>query len=46
MLIQFSSNEETRTFIDCANPFDAMETFCRIYENFLLNKKGLIPKAG
>ncbi len=22
-----------------------METFCRIYENFLLNKKGLIPKS-
>ena len=22
-----------------------METFCRIYENFLLNKKGLLPKA-
>ena len=20
-----------------------METFCRIYENFLLNKKGLLP---
>ena len=45
MLIQFSSNEETRTFIDCASPFEAMETFCRIYENFLLNKKGLLPKA-
>lgn len=22
-----------------------METFCRIYENFLLNKKGLMPNA-
>ena len=22
-----------------------METFCRIYENFLLNKKGLLPKS-
>ena len=22
-----------------------METFCRIYENFLLNKKGLVPNA-
>lgn len=43
MLVQFSSNEETRTFIDCQNPYDAMETFCRIYENFLLNKKGLLP---
>ena len=45
MLIQFSSNEETRTYIDCASPLDAMETFCRIYENFLLNKKGLLPSA-
>ena len=45
MLVQFSSNEETRTFIDCENPLSAMETFCRIYENFLLNKKGLLPKA-
>lgn len=45
MLVQFSSNEETRTFIDCETPSDAMETFCRIYENFLLNKKGLLPNA-
>ena len=46
MLVQFSSNEETRTFIDCASPLDAMETFCRIYENFLLNKKGMLPASG
>ena len=45
MLVQFSSNEETRTFIDCASPLEAMETFCRIYENFLLNKKGLLPAS-
>ena len=44
MLIQFSSNEETRTFLDCQSPSDAMETFCRIYENFLLNKKGLLNR--
>ena len=43
MLVQFSSNEETRTYIDCESPMAAMETFCRIYENFLLNKKGLLP---
>ena len=43
MLVQFSSNEETRTYIDCESPLAAMETFCRIYENFLLNKKGLLP---
>ena len=46
LLVQFSSNEETRTFIDCQSPLDAMETFCRIYENFLLNKRGLIQQAG
>lgn len=42
MLVQFSSNEETRTYMDCQNPYEAMETFCRIYENFLLNKQGII----
>ena len=42
MLIQFSSNEETRTYIDCQSPYEAMETFCRIYENFLLNKQGIL----
>jgi len=38
MLIQFSSNEETRTYTDCRTPGDAMETLVRIYENFLFNK--------
>ena len=42
MLVQFSSNEETRTYMDCRSPYEAMETFCRIYENFLLNKSGLL----
>ena len=42
MLVQFSSNEETRTYMDCRSPFEAMETFCRIYENFLLNKSGFL----
>ncbi len=38
MLIQFSSNEETRTYTDCRTPADAMETLVRIFENFLYNK--------
>ena len=42
MLVQFSSNEETRTYMDCRSPYEAMETFCRIYENFLLNKSGFL----
>ena len=40
-LIQFSSNEETRTYIDSQTPYEAMETFLRIYENFLINKQGI-----
>ena len=42
MLIQFSSNEETRTYVDTRTPDEAMETLCRIFENFLANKKGLV----
>ncbi len=42
MLVQFSSNEETRTYVDCKTPNDALETFCRIYENFLLHKNGVL----
>ena len=42
MLVQFSKNEETRTYFDCKTPNDMMETFCRIFENFLLNKQGII----
>ena len=38
MLVQFSSNEETRTYTDCRTPDNAMETLVRIYENFLFNK--------
>ena len=38
MLIQFSSNEETRTYTDCRTPGDAMETVVRIFENFLYNR--------
>jgi len=39
MMIQFSSNEETRTYTDCRSPGDSMETLVRIYENFLFNKE-------
>jgi hypothetical protein len=47
MLVQFSSNEETRTYVDCRTPNDALESFCRIYENFLLHKNGHInPSEG
>ena len=42
LLVQFSSNEETRTYVDCKTPNEAFETFCRIYENFLLHKHGYI----
>ena len=42
MFIQFSKNEETRTYLDCKTPNEVMETFCRIYENFLLHKQGVI----
>jgi hypothetical protein len=38
VLVQFSSNEETRTFVDCRTPDNAMETLVRIYENFLQNR--------
>ena len=34
MLVQFSSNEETRTYLDCKNPDICFETFLRLYENF------------
>lgn len=42
MLVQFSKNEETRTYIDAKSPYEVMETLCRIYENFLLHKQGVI----
>ena len=31
--------------MDCQSTMHAMETFCRIFENFLLNKKGLLPAS-
>lgn len=42
MLVQFSKSEETRTYLDCKTPNEMLETFCRIFENFLLNKNGII----
>lgn len=42
MLMQFSKNEETRFYIDSRDPHGCMESLCRIYENFLLNKLGVI----
>ena len=44
LLVQFSSNEETRTYMDCRSPDLAFESFMRIYENFLLNKKGILEQ--
>ena len=32
--------------MDCRSPYEAMETFCRIYENFLLNKQGVLGGEG
>jgi hypothetical protein len=42
MLLQFSKNEETRFYLDAKTPHGSMEQLCRIYENFLLNKLGII----
>ena len=42
MLIQFSKNEETRFYLDSSTPSGSLESLCRIYENFLLNKMGII----
>ena len=42
LIVQFSKNEETRFYLDSKTPHGCMEQLCRIYENFLLNKLGLI----
>ena len=39
MLVQFSSNEETRTYLDFKSQDKLSESFLRIYEKFLLSKK-------
>ena len=44
LLVQFSSNEETRTYTDCATPDQAFETFLRIFEQFLINKQSIIKQ--
>ena len=41
-LVQFSSNEESRTYMDCKSTDAAFETFLRIYESFLMNKNSII----
>ncbi len=41
MLIQFIDNEESRTFVDAKSPYEALETICRMYENYALQKKGV-----
>ena len=41
LIVHFSSNEETRTWMDCKSPYDAMETFMRIYDSFIINKQSL-----
>ncbi len=28
--------------MDCKTPNEVLETFCRIYENFLMHKQGVI----
>ena len=38
MLIQFSCNEETRTYMPCNSASECIETLVRIYETFLFNK--------
>ena len=45
MLIQFSKNEETRFYLDSKTPGGSLESLCRIYENFLLNKLGIINSS-
>lgn len=46
LLIQFSKNDETRFYLDSKNPQGCMESICRIYENFLLNKLGILNEGG
>lgn len=42
MLIQFVSNEETRTYIDSKSPFETLETIVRFYENYSVQKKAIL----
>ena len=52
LLVQFSSNEDTRTYLDCKNSDEALESknfklttfiaLVRIFENFLMNKAGMM----
>lgn len=38
LLVQFSANEETRTYLDCCAPAQAIECLIRIYEHFITNR--------
>ncbi len=36
LLVQFVENEESRTYLDTKSPWEALETLCRLYENYCL----------
>ena len=36
LLAQFVENEESRTYLDTKSPYEALETLCRLYENYCL----------
>ena len=36
LFIQFSKDEEKRTYFDSKTPYETFETLCRIYENYLI----------
>ena len=40
LLVQFVENEESRTYLDTKTPYEALETLCRLYENYCLQKRG------
>ena len=44
LTLQFSSNEETRTYLDFKSQEKLSEAYLRIYEKFLLGKKQLADK--
>ena len=45
MLIQFVSNEESRTYIDTKGPNECFEALCRFYESYAIQKGGLPQKV-
>ncbi|TNV75334.1 hypothetical protein FGO68_gene1979 [Halteria grandinella] len=46
MLIQFVSNEESRTFLDARSPYDLMELLVRMFENYFLQKRQATTAPG